>query len=100
MFQIPTREKVEEWGGTEVFMTKGLSEAGLFRCDPGLSLPLHAHEDGDEYIYLFEGEGRFLVGDEDFEVRPGKLVKVPKGVLHRSYNVSDKPFSCFYLLHA
>ena len=99
MFQIPTPEKAEEWGATKVFMAKALSEAGLFRCDPGSSLPLHVHDDGDEYIYLFEGEGRCLIGDEDFEIKPGQLVKVPKGIMHRSYNVSDKPFSCFYLVH-
>ncbi|MCL4534719.1 MAG: cupin domain-containing protein [Bacteroidetes bacterium] len=99
MYESPIVEKVEDWGGAKVFMAKDFTESGLFRCDPGLSLPLHAHEDGDEYIYLFEGEGRFLVGEEDFEVKQGQLVKVPKGVMHRSYNTSDKPFVCFYLVH-
>lgn len=99
MFQVPTTDKTEEWGESRVFMAKDSTESGLFRCDPGLSLPLHTHENGDEYIYLFEGEGRCLVGDEDFEMKQGQMVKVPRGVLHRSYNVSDSPFTCFYLVH-
>jgi len=98
VYQIPLTEKPESWGKSSIFIKKGAVESGLFQCDPGLSLPLHAHDEGDEYIYLFQGEARFVVGDEEFDAKPGQLVKAPKGVMHRCSNVTDRPFVCFYLV--
>lgn len=98
MYRILLSEVPEGWGGVKRFMQKDPVESGLFWCTPGESLPLHTHEEGDEYIYLLEGQARFVIGEEQFSSEPGELVKVPKGVLHRSYNTTDKPFTCFYLV--
>lgn len=100
MYKIKLAEVPEEWGGAKLFIKNENEaiESGIFRCDPGLSLPLHTHDEGDEYCYLFQGQGIFVINDEEIEVQTGELIKIPKGVIHRSYNVSDQPFISFYLV--
>lgn len=100
MYKIELSDAPEEWGMSKIFVKKENQaiEAGIFRCDPGQSLPMHTHDDGDEYCYLFEGKGIFVIDNEEIEVQTGELIKIPKGILHRSYNVSDRPFSSFYLV--
>jgi quercetin dioxygenase-like cupin family protein len=100
MFKVPITDAPEVWGGTRLIAKREGVEAGLFRCDPGKSLTMHAHEDGDEYIYLFDGSGTFAVGDEEFQVQAGELVRIPKGKMHRCYNTTEQPFTCFYLVCA
>ncbi len=100
MYKINLTETPQDWGGAKVFIKNEAQavESGIFRCDPGASLPLHTHDEGDEYCYLFEGKGIFVIDDAEMEVQTGGLVKIPKGVQHRSYNVSDQPFMSFYLI--
>lgn len=67
--------------------------------DPGArAKPAHAHDNGEETIYVESGSGKVKVGDEVFPLEPGSLVLFPQGVPHMVYNTSDEPLKlvCFY----
>ena len=49
---------------------------------PGAMVPPHMHKVEDELIYVVEGQLEVTVGDETFTLRPGDLVKMPRGVPH------------------
>jgi mannose-6-phosphate isomerase-like protein (cupin superfamily) len=52
-----------------------------------LDTPRHVHEHEDELFYVLEGDHIFVVGEEEFRVRPGGLVFAPRGVPHSQRRV-------------
>jgi len=58
---------------------------------PGGGPPPHTHRDEDETFYVLDGEVEFLLGDRTVIGHAGDFVSVPRGMLHRFYNASDKP---------
>jgi quercetin dioxygenase-like cupin family protein len=49
---------------------------------PGAMVPPHMHRTEDEFIYLVDGEMEVTIGEATHIVRPGDLVKMPRGVPH------------------
>jgi quercetin dioxygenase-like cupin family protein len=49
---------------------------------PGAMVPPHMHQIEDEFIYLVNGEMEVTIGEATHTVRPGDLVKMPRGVPH------------------
>lgn len=93
----------QDWGALNVFLNRKYSgaafvEAGVFRCDPGKSLQLHTHEGADEYCWVFEGTGIFVIDGNEYEVKAGEVIKIPKDIEHRSYPKDDKPFTSFFIV--
>ena len=48
-------------------------------------MPPHTHKTEDEFIYLVEGEMEVTIGEATHTVRPGDLVKMPKGQPHGAH---------------
>lgn len=44
-----------------------------------LSYPLHCHSAEEEVFVVLEGRGAFLLGDEEYELKPGSVVARPAG---------------------
>jgi mannose-6-phosphate isomerase-like protein (cupin superfamily) len=63
---------------------QGARHAALTRLDASAAagVPLHTHEDSAEVIFIEEGEGRMLVGDQHVAVRPGTFVYIPPRTPH------------------
>ncbi|MCD8082268.1 MAG: cupin domain-containing protein [Clostridiales bacterium] len=67
--------------------------------DPGAKAkPAHAHDDGEETIYVASGEGKAKVGEEVFRLETGSLLLFPQGVPHMCWNTGTVPLKliCFY----
>jgi quercetin dioxygenase-like cupin family protein len=54
----------------------------------GAMVPPHIHLTEDEFIYLVEGEMEVTIGDATHTVRPGDLVKMPRGIPHAVQSTS------------
>jgi quercetin dioxygenase-like cupin family protein len=61
---------------------------------PGVTVPLHSHDDAEDF-YIVAGTQQVLMhGNQGLEWRDahaGDYVRVPGGTLHAHRNVSDKP---------
>lgn len=67
--------------------------------EPGArAKPAHAHDNGEETIYIVSGTGKVKVGDEVFPLYPGSMVLFPQGVPHMVWNTGNMPLklACFY----
>jgi quercetin dioxygenase-like cupin family protein len=62
----------------------------------GAGEPAHMHAQEDETIYLLTGEMTISVSGEELHVRPGDLVRIPRGVEHALKHDSAE---ATYLLH-
>ena len=45
-------------------------------------IPLHAHADADEFLYVIAGEGTSTFGGRDWRLKAGVFMMVPRGVTH------------------
>ena len=62
---------------------------GLLRLlclEPGQSVPLHKHSNGDEYFYVIKGKGKIMIGNEEKEAEAGCVVKAPADIQHQWKN--------------
>jgi quercetin dioxygenase-like cupin family protein len=55
---------------------------GLNCLEPGQTQSVHAHGGQDKFYFVVEGEGDFVVGDEQQRCGPGFTVWAPAGVDH------------------
>jgi len=46
------------------------------------SVPLHVHEHHTEYVQVISGKGRMMLGQEQFVVKKGDLIVIPKNTPH------------------
>lgn len=52
--------------------------------------PLHIHPYQDEWFYVIEGEYRFQVGEDKYEMRAGDTIFLPRQVPHAFIQLSEK----------
>jgi quercetin dioxygenase-like cupin family protein len=58
---------------------------------PGGGNTFHRHP-GDQWVTIQEGEIQFIIkGQQPRVMKTGEAIHVPRGVVHRNQNVSDKP---------
>ena len=56
----------------------------------GTEVDEHIHADQDDILYLMDGKATMWVdGVGEFELAPGAAVRVPKGIRHSIYCVSE-----------
>lgn len=58
---------------------------------PGSSIGLHRHDSDEEIYFVLRGRGRMRLGDAEFEVRPGDLVRNLPGGCHSFHALGPEP---------
>ena len=51
----------------------------------------HAHDDMEEVYFVISGEGFMVIGDEQFEIKPGDGLYVPPGMFHTTLQKGNQP---------
>ncbi len=91
-----------DWGKAYIMLNKpvnGNVEAGIYACDAGKSLNLHAHEDGDELCYILEGDAIFEMEGAKTKVCKGEMIRLAKGKMHLSYGADGQAFVSAYIVY-
>lgn len=78
----------------DVIFTATKSQLVLMSLRPDEEIGLEVH-DGDQIIYLFEGEGVAVLDGEKNEIEKGSIVFVPAGVRHNIVNGDKRPMKLF-----
>ena len=71
---------------------------GLNTFEPGQEHPLHAHAGMDKVYHVIEGEGLFLVNDQEIPMHTGLLLVAPDGVPHGIRNNTDRRLAVLAVL--
>lgn len=58
---------------------------------PGTFVPVHTHPTQDEFIYVLENEFDLYLDGRHHKAYAGDQVRMPAGIPHGYYNLSDKP---------
>jgi mannose-6-phosphate isomerase-like protein (cupin superfamily) len=78
----------------KVLVTAEKSQVVLMSLQPGEEIGMEVH-DGDQIIYVVEGEALVVLDQEEEDVEKGSLVFVPAGVQHNLSNSDDRPLKLF-----
>ena len=63
----------------------------LLRIPPGKEILEHIHEEQVDILYPMQGEAEMYVeGTGTFLLKPGIVVRVPKGTKHKIFNVTEE----------
>jgi len=73
--------RADKMGKTTLFESSRLL-VGLNAFEPGQSHALHAHAGMDKLYQVIEGEGVFLLENQELPMRAGDLLVAPDGVPH------------------
>jgi len=65
---------------------------------PGQGHAFHKHPEMEEILYILEGEAEQWVERERRTLRAGEIAHIPMGVVHGTYNVSDRPLTFLAIL--
>lgn len=57
----------------------------------------HTHDDMEEVYFVISGEGIMVVGEDEFEIKPGDGLYVPPGVFHTTYQKGNQPLSVLWV---
>ena len=71
---------------------KGVETLSLLTEDivPGDGIPVHKHAAEEELIFVEDGRGVFTFGVDEYDVTPGSMALVPRGVWHGLRNEGDE----------
>ena len=75
----------------QTYLPKEITEASFAwhaLMPPHTGLPLHVHEEQDEFVYVLEGRLDFVIGGEETYATQFDLVSLPRGVPHSMRNRS------------
>jgi len=78
----------------DVIFTATKSQLVLMSLRPGEEIGMEVH-DGDQIIYVVDGEGLVVLDDSEEDVEKGSIVFVPTGLRHNVVNNDDEPMKLF-----
>lgn len=67
--------------------------------EPGArAKPAHAHDNGEETIYVIEGQGKVKIGEEVYKLKAGSVALFPQSIPHMVWNTGEEilKLACFY----
>lgn len=62
---------------------------GLCVIDPRSEIPYHSHEDAEEVMYIFKGQGKAIINGVDYELKENSSVYCPPRIMHQIANPND-----------
>jgi len=77
------------WIINEKTMNSEFGVLGYTIFPPGGQHAPHIHENAEEYVMIVKGHGISSSGEEEYEVGPGDVVFIPRGVVHFTKNTSE-----------
>lgn len=70
------------------------SEVFFTVVEPGKASPMHKHDDTEQIYYGVDGEGEISIETDEglltVNIKPGDLVRMPVGTMHRARCIGDQ----------
>lgn len=73
---------------------------GCVTIQSGKRNPFHAHPNCEEVLFVLSGTCEHKLGDVTFDMGPGSLVRIPRGVKHWARCTSKEPLKAVIVFSA
>jgi mannose-6-phosphate isomerase-like protein (cupin superfamily) len=57
----------------------------------------HSHAQHEEVYFVIQGQGRMVVGEDEYEIKAGDGLYVPFGVFHTTFNTGILPLQLLWV---
>lgn len=84
----------------KVLFTGPHSQLVLMALQPNEDIGSEVHPDNDQFFRFEEGEGKVVIGDQEYTVKDGDSVVVPAGAQHNVINTSDTKMLKMYTIYS
>jgi quercetin dioxygenase-like cupin family protein len=64
---------------------------GVVQIQPGKRNPLHSHPNCEELLYVVSGTCDHRLGEATYQLGPGGVIRIPRGVPHWAKCTSSEP---------
>jgi mannose-1-phosphate guanylyltransferase len=76
--------------GKSTLFENGSLLVGLNCLNPGQAMEKHAHKNQTRFYSVMEGTGSIRIGEEEYDLGPGKVAWIPPGNVHQIQNSGDQ----------
>lgn len=90
-------------GGTKKWVLKSnneldnsLTQIAFGRFEKDESCPVHVHPTMDEYFFILNGKGTYIIGEEMVDLEPNMLIEIPAGTEHQLLADKDNHLEFIY----
>ena len=83
----------------KVLFTAPNSQLVLMALKPGEEIGTETHADTDQFIRVESGEGKALIGGQEFTLKDGTAIVIPAGAEHNVINTSKKELLKLYTIY-
>jgi quercetin dioxygenase-like cupin family protein len=88
-------QRINVLGDNQVIKLTGKESNGrlaviIQNLPPGVAVPKHVHANDDEHFHLLEGEVHFEVGTDEYILKAGDMIFLPRHIPHSLHVVGDK----------
>lgn len=85
-----------EWGKIQWLINQQIDPEcemtfGMVYINAGVENPEHYHPNCEEYIFVLSGECDHTLGTENYHLKPGMVLRIPRGVKHKAKVTSWEP---------
>lgn len=91
---------VENTDFRHVLYTGEVTQLVLMSLKPGEEIGSEVHEDNDQFFRFEAGEGKVVIDLNEYEVKDGDAVIVPRGAEHNVINTSETEDLKLYTLYS
>lgn len=91
---------IENTDFRRVLYTSEYSQLVLMNLLPGEEIGLETHEGNDQFFRVEKGHGLCVIDGNEYELRDGDAVVVPRGAKHNIVNVSDTDDLKLYTIYS
>jgi len=67
---------------------------GVAEIKAGQRNPRHLHPNCEELLYVISGSCEHIVGTAKVTLKPGDLIRIPRGVPHQAIVLGNEPLRC------
>lgn len=82
------KDTIDNFFFRKVLFTAPHSQLVLMCLKPNEEIGMETHEGNDQFFRFEKGEGKVIIGGEEFDVKDGDAVIVPAGQMHNIINTS------------
>jgi mannose-6-phosphate isomerase-like protein (cupin superfamily) len=84
----------------KVLYTSKHSQLVLMSLKPGEDIGMEVHEENDQFFRFENGQGKFIIDDNEYNVSDGGAVVVPSGAQHNIINTSKTDYLKLYTIYS
>lgn len=84
----------------KVLFTGPHSQLVLMCLKPSEEIGMEVHTENDQFFRFESGEGKAIIGDEEFIIKDGDVVVIPAGQMHNIVNTSAEKELKMYTIYS